>query len=178
LTGGGSYVVSETTPGAPLSEVPLVPVAGSHWDLYLDSAAASLGGTKLTRALSVSWSITDIWGMLWVGNTSNTSWVNVVPLAPTSEFKMVLEADSAGMAYLTQFRAGTAVFPRIEATGALIGGSLYHRLRHDFCVVLTDIDSFGEDQGVTTIEWTGQIKHDPTWGKALALNQRSTLTAL
>lgn len=178
LTGGGSYGVAETTPGVPLTEVALAPVSGNHWNLYLDATAAGLGGTKMTRALNVSWSISDIWGPLWVGNTSNPSWVNVVPLAPTSEFRMVLEADAAGMAYLTQLRAGTAIFPRIEAIGSLIEGALFYRHLHDFCVVLTDIDSFGEDQGVTTVEWTGEIKHDTTWGKALNLAQRSTMTAL
>ena len=178
LVGGGTYVPTETTPGVPLTELSLQPVSGNHWNLYVDSSAAGLGGTKLTRPLSVSWSISDIWGPLWVGNTSNTSWVNAVPLPPDTEFKMMLEADSAGMAYLTQLRAGTKIFPRIEAIGGLIEGALFYRHLQDFCVLITDIDSFGEDQGVTTIEYTGEITHDATWGKALNLAQRSTLTAL
>lgn len=178
LTGGGSYVPTETTPGVALTEVSLQPVSGNHWNLYVDTAAASFGNTKLTRALSCSWSISDMWGPLWVGNTANTSWVNIVPLKPTTEFRMMLEADSTGMAYLTQLRAGTKIFPRIEAIGALIEGSLYHRMLHDFCVLITNLESFGTDQGVTTVEWTGEIQHDATWGQALSLAQRSTITAL
>lgn len=180
LTGGSSpaVAVTETAAGAPLTEVALKPISGNHWDIYVDSAAASLGNTKLTRCLSTSWSITELWGVLWAGNTSVTSWTNIVALAPTTEFRMLLEADAAGMAYLTQFRAGTKIFPRIEAIGETIEGSLKYRHRHDFCVTLTNIDSFGTTDGVTTTEWSGEITHDATWARALSLNQRSTLTAL
>lgn len=178
LTGGGSYEVTQTTPGAPLTELALKPISGNHWDFYLDSSAAGLGGTKLTRVLETSWEISELWGPVWVGNTANTSFVNYVALKPSTSFRMLLEADSAGMAYLSQFRAGTKVFPRIEAIGETIEGSLKYRSRDDLCVILTDLDSFGESQGVTTVEWSGIISHDATWAKAVSFNRRGILTAL
>lgn len=181
LTGGTSpaVAVTQTTPGAALSELANIPIAGSHWNLYVDSLAAGLGGTKLTRALEVSWSISDLWSPLWVGNTSNPSWVNVVPLPPTTEFRMLLEADAAGMAYLTQLRAGTRIFPRIEATsGDLIEGALNYRTLQDFCVIPTSLDSFGESQGITTVEFSGEITHDPTWTKALNISFRNQQASL
>lgn len=178
LTGGGTYVPTETTPGVPLTELALQPVSGNHWDVYADALASGLGGTKLTRALEVSWEISEMYGPLWVGNTSNTSYVNYVPLKPSTSFRMLLEADSAGMAYLTQFRAGTKVFVRVEAIGPTIEGALKYRQRNDLCVILNGITPFGESQGVTTVEWNGVIIHDATWAKAISLNQRSILLTL
>jgi hypothetical protein len=178
LSGGGTYVPTETTPGAPLSELALAPVDGDQWNLYIDSSAASWGNTKLTRALSTSWSITDLWGMLWVGNTSNTSYVAPVPLAPSTEWSAVVEADSTGMGYFAQMRANTMIFPRIEAIGSLIEGSLYYRWLFDFAVLLTNIDFPGEDQGVTTATLTGEIVYDATSKKWAQFQQRTTLTAL
>jgi hypothetical protein len=181
LTGGTTptVAIAATTPGAALSEIPLKPVSGNHWNLYLDSSAASLGTTKMTRALSCGWSIDELYNPLWVGNTANTSWVNYVDgEEPTAEFTMMLEADAAGMAYLTQLAAGTSIFARIEAVGELIEGALFYRHWHDIAFKLKDIDPFDSDQGVTTVSWTGEIVHDTTWGKALDINMRNIQTGL
>lgn len=180
LTGGTApaVAITESAAGAPLTELSNIPVAGNQWNLYVDTSAAGLGGTKLPRALEVSWSMSGLWGPLWVGNTANPSWVNVVPLAPDTEFRMLIEADATGMSYLTQLRAGTRIFPRIEAIGQLIEGSLYHRWLHDFCVLLTDVTPFGESQGIVTTEYSGVLAHDSTWDRVGNISQRWTGTAL
>lgn len=180
LTGGSSPTLTptETTPGAALSALEQQPVAGDDWDFFLDTTAAGLGGTQLTRVLKASWSISDIVDMLWVANTSNTSWVNSVPLAPTTEFRFTVEADATGMSYLSNLQAGTMVFPRIKALGATIEGALKYQHQHDFAVKLTNIDNQGTDQGVTTVEYTGEIQYDATWAQWCEFNLRNTITAL
>ena len=177
LTGGGSYNIVQTTPGAALSELALQPISGDEWDFYIDTTGAGIGATKLTRVFMASWSIDGVYGVIWPANTSNTSWAAHVDLAPTAQVRWTLEADSAGMAYRTQLQTGDTRFVRIKCTGPTLGASTYYAA-FDFAVKITGISNFSDQDGVYAVEYTADIVHDSTWGKALSFDIRNSISAI
>lgn len=178
LVGGGSYNIVQTTAGAALTQGALKPISGDDWNLYVDTAASGLGGTKLTHCYEASWKISDLYGPEWPANTSNPSWNTHVDLVPGTDFKFKVQADSTGMGYLANVQSGDLIFARLEATGPIIEGALPYLSREDFAVILTSIGDFGDVDGVYAVEYTGVIAHDATWGKAASFLDRNTFTAI
>lgn len=178
LTGSTpAYTMTQTTPGAGLTEVPEEPIAGNMWDFYLNTSAATLGNTKLTGCYSCGWEMSEMYGPNWVGNTSNTSFKDHVDLPPSTSFKFKHEAESVGMGFLTQLRAGDLVFPRIKCTGPTLGASTY-LAQFDFAVQLTDISPLEDQDGVIAVEYTGEIFYDRTWGQYLSFDVRNQISAI
>jgi hypothetical protein len=177
LTGGGSYGIVQTTAGAALSELALQPIAGDEWDFYIDTTSGGIGGTKLLRCFAAYWTIENVYGVIWPANTSNTSWAAHVDLAPTAQVRFTLEADSAGMAFRTQLQTGDTRYVRIKCTGPALGASTYYAA-FDFAVKITAISEFRDQDGVYAIEYTADIVHDSTWGKALSFDIRNSISAI
>jgi hypothetical protein len=180
LSGGStpSAAITETTPGVALTSLPMQPISGSEWDIYVDDSAANLGNTKLPRCFSCSWNISDMYGPVWVGDTANPSFAAHVDLAPTTEFKMMVEADGTGMGFLDDLRAGDHIFVRLPATGPEIESGQNFLLRPDFCVLLTDISDYSDEDGVIAVEYTGEIHYDDTWGTAFQILMRNAIAAI
>jgi len=174
---GGTYAVAETTPGAPLTQLTNMPIAGNMWDLYIDTTAAGWGGTKLTSAYKASWKISDIWGPDWTANTSNASWDGLVDLVPGTEFKFTVEQDATGDGFETQLNAGTLIFPTIKATGPTLGSSTYLQTLN-FCVELTNVSDDEDEGGVVAVTYTGEIAHDPTSKKFISFDNRCNLASI
>lgn len=177
LVGGGSYGIVETTPGVALSELALQPIAGDEWDFYVDTASGSLGTTKLTRCFMASWNIADLYGVIWPANTSNTSWAAHVDLPPTAQVRWTVEADATGMGFRTQLQTGDTRFVRIKATGPTLGASTYYAA-FDFAVKVVGMSDFSDREGVYAVEYTADIVHDSTWGKALSFDVRNSISAI
>jgi hypothetical protein len=178
LTGGGSYSIAQTTPGAPLAQSTLQPMSGNEWDFYVDTTAAGLGTTKLTRCFGGSWDLSDLYAPFWVGNTTETSWASFTDQKTEPSIEFTLAADSTGNAYFTQLRNGAKLFPRLKLTGPTLGASTY-LAQFDFATILTDPGSKDDEQGVTARTWGGSIVYDATWGKwcrFLVRNGLATLT--
>lgn len=165
------------TPGLP--DVALIPLVGKQLDVYVDSTAAALGTTKLLRAFSVEESITGVFGPLWAINSALTSYADHVDLAPTTSTKVMLEADATGMGYLTQYRADTLMFIRIQSTGATMPGEAAPYLfQFDTCVAIKSVEPDTDEDGVTTVSYDCELIKDSTWGKAQSIkvaNQIATL---
>lgn len=100
--------------------VPLKPMVGQQFNLYIDSASGSLGTTQITEGLSVEFSFDSIYGPTWFINRANSSFSSHVDLVPNASVKFMVEADAVGMSSLTDMRAGTTKFLRVEALGDLI----------------------------------------------------------
>ena len=84
-----------------------------------DTFAGLSGASALTRVISTQWSMSDRFGPVWALD-GQTYWAASVETEPKVEVKLKLQADAAGMALLTNMRAGSTKFMRIEATGILI----------------------------------------------------------
>ena len=171
LTDGITLTASPTS-------VPLVPILAKQFSLYLDSTAAGLGTTKLTRVLGWNWDISDRFGPLWVYDAAQASFATFVETEPTVETSLIVEADTQGMAQLPVLRAGDVRFLRIEAIGAIIEAAITYRLRIDQAVKFTDPRPFRDEEGVYAIEYVGKAVHDATYGKAMQVVVTNTQTAL
>lgn len=163
--------------GSP-TDIALKPVLATQVDVTMDSAGAGLGTTKLTRVLRVDWESGKRFNPVWAVDSAQTSWVDYVEVEPTPKFKLLVEADAAGMALLTSMRAGTKQFFRVKATGDLIASTYYYVFQHDLCGVVSDVTKFRDEDGVYAIEWTFDITYDSTWAKAQEFQVTNTLTAL
>lgn len=158
--------------------IPLVPVLPTQVSVYLDNAAASLGTTKLTRALTAEWSMGSRFGPLWVLDAANPSYVTHIETAPDLSASLMLEADAQGMALLDTLRAGDTKFLRVEAIGTTIGGAIKHTLTVDLAVKVSDMGGFSDADGVYAAEFSFTGVHDGTWGKAMEVSVTNTQTAL
>lgn len=154
--------------GSPTS-LPDVPIIPTEVDVYLDTTGAGVGTTKLTRVLEATVTIGDRFAPVWVLNSANTSFVAHVEQEPTAEVKLLMEADSEGMAQLTQMRSGLTRFIEIRGTSTTLAGAatVYYSLKVQAAVKVKDVGDFSDEDGVYAIEWTFEVVYDATWAKAL-----------
>ena len=145
------------TPG--LSPLALVPILPKQCSIYADSAFGSIGGTKLTRVLRIEWANNNRLGPHWVIDAAQSSYVATVELEPATTLRLVMQANAAGMGYLTQFRAGDKVFLRVKAEGAAIDTEVY-TLIHDVCGIISEPWRFQDTEGVWCVAWTFRAVDD------------------
>lgn len=163
------------TPAA-LEQIPILP---KELDVYLDTTSGGLGTTKLTRLLRWGVDIKSRFGPLWVVNSANASWVTHVETPVDAQVKLLVEANSDGMGLLTPLRDGSTRFVRIEGTsGQNAGTAIPYSLTMDFALQVADVSEFRDEDGVYAIEYTFDVVHDGTWGKALTASTINKATAL
>lgn len=179
---GGSMMGRALTDGITLTAsptaLPLVPVLPTQVSVYLDTTSAALGTTKLTRLISGEFSLGSRFGPVWVMDAANTSYVAHVETEPDLTCTLTLQADSEGMGLLARLRDGATRFLRIEAIGALLGGTTTYRLTIDMAVKISDTGGFSDEDGVYAIEFTALGVFDSTYAKAVEVTVVNTQTAL
>lgn len=183
LTMTGQGLGQQFTDGITMTAAPtdaaLVPIVGKQLDAYLDPTSGALGTTKLLRAFSIEPAITGAYGPLWPIDSTNPSFGGLIDLAPGTSLKVVVEADAAGMAPLTQYRSGDLLFLRVHALGALIDVATNYEFIGDFCLGLNKAPQpDGDLDGVTIIEYDCELVKDVTWGKALEISVTNAIAAL
>ncbi len=184
--GIGQLITDPFVLTASVADVPLVPVVGRQLDFFIDSSGATLGTTKMLRAFLVEQQIGNTLGPIWPLNSSMASFADVVELAPTSTFRIRLEADAAGMAYLSQFRSGDTIFARLLGTGAVfetVAGTpptdYNYTFQYDACLGIKSPSNLGQDEeGVTVVDWECELVRDSTWGKAFQVTVQNDVAAL
>jgi hypothetical protein len=159
--------------------IALVPILPKQLSVYSNATSGSLGSTVLGRAMSGEFSLTNRYNPLWVVNAANTSWVTHVEVEPTATFKITTEADAAGMAHLTNARAGTTEFIRLQGVGDVIEAStITYKFTLDMACKVESVSTFKDADGVYAIDYSFRIVHDSGWGKALTAQVINALTAL
>lgn len=113
-------VLDGITMTASPTPVPLVPMTGQQFDLYLDSAFGSIGTSQVLKPLSVEFSFDNIYGPAWYINRAINSYSAHVDLKPTTMVKFMVAADAAGMASLGDMRTGVTKYLRVESVGNVI----------------------------------------------------------
>lgn len=160
LSDGIALTGSPTT----IEEKPILP---TDIDVYLDPTSGALGTTKLLRVLGATITLGDRFAPVWTLNSANNSFAAHVETEPSAQIAITVEADSAGMALLTQMRGGTTQFMRIKATSPDMAGTAFpYSLTWDAAVKVSDVGDFDDNDGVYAIEWTLDMVHDGTWTKA------------
>lgn len=170
------YAATLATTG--ITSPTLVPILATEGDVYLDSASGSLGTTKLTRDFELSWSVSDLFDMIWPINSSNASFAAHSVQAPTIEAMLRLGNDAAGRALVANMRAGSTVFVRFRATGPEIESGQNYRLTIDTALKCVDAPSRGDENGLSTLEWTFRNVYDADWGKWVSIELITDLAAL
>lgn len=160
-----------------IAEVPILP---TDLDVFIDATSAGLGTTKQTRCLEATIHIGDRFNPVWVLNTANSSFAAHVEQEPSAQLTLLMEADAQGMALLTQMRAGSTQFVRVKATSPTLAGAatVFYSLSWDAACKVSDVGDFSDEDGVYAIEWTYDMVHDGTWGKAFTVAVVNKLTAL
>jgi hypothetical protein len=174
----GQFMTDAITMTGTAAAIALIPILGKQLTVYSDATNGSLGSSTLGRVMSGEISLTNRYSPLWVVNSANTSWVTHVEVEPQATFKLTTEADAAGMAHLTNARAGTTEFLRLQALGDVTEGTLTYRLTFDCAAKVESVSTFKDQDGVYAIDYTYRIVHDATWGKAMSVVVQNLLTAL
>ena len=163
---GQAFAETVTLTTAGVTALPQVPVQPGHIGAFYDTAFASLGTTRLLRAFSGGFSLTDLFSMIWPLNETKTSYDGIVSAAPDAEVTATLMADAAGKQFVTRCRAGEVGFLRWRALGPVIGGTVRYLLQFDLAVEVLDVDEFGDEDGIYAIPFTYQPMAHEGWGQA------------
>ena len=156
----------------------LVPILPSQVDIYLDSTSGNLGNTQLTRDFSFAWSISGLFDMIWPLNSSLNSFAAHSVLKPDISATLMMGNDSAGRALVTNMRAGSTVFVRLQATGPQIESGQNYQLTIDTALKVRSAPSRGDQNGLSTLEWGFRNVYDPTWTKWVSIELITDLAAL
>jgi hypothetical protein len=123
--------------------------------------------------------LSDVWGQFWPLKRGE-SFTEVLDTDPTAEVKLKVMADAAGMALLGKMRKGTSKFIRISAISETKIGATQtpYSFQIDAAMKVKNPNEFSDEDGVYAIEWTFDIVHDATWGKATELTVVCSQAAL
>jgi hypothetical protein len=184
VTLGGNFLGQRTTDGATLTAAPtdlaLMPMQADKINIYLDSTSGALGTAQLLRAIEASVGWGDKYAPIWAMNRSKTSFAGHIETKPTAEASLTLGADATGMGLLTDMRAGSTKYMRIDIIGPIIEAAITYSLQIDLAVKLLNPAQKGDADGLVTQPWNFRIVHDSAWGsgQSAAIRVVNTLTAL
>lgn len=179
----GAMIAQAITTGVTMTAtptaIPLIPISPKDISVFADPTSGALGTTKVTRVLNGNFAFgAQKYQPLWVVDQAQTSFVSVVEDAPAATFSILVEADTQGMGFLANVRAGDTRFVRIEATGPLIAGASNYKLTIDMAAKFGTPREFTNSNGVYAIEYPLNVVSDGGWGKALLvtlINMQATL---
>lgn len=178
VTGDGYAAAIEdgvTLTSTGVTSIPTVPIQPTQLDCYVDNTVAALGTSKQLRMLSGEWGVTGRYASLFVVDSSQPSFVAHVEKDPGSTFKMKVEADAAGMAFLNKLRTGQTQFLRLTAkgpkiySGATADKDVYNSLTVDVAGKVSAVGKFEDSDGVYAVEFTFTTVHDSAWGRAFKI---------
>ena len=182
ISGGmmGTAIEDAITMTAAPTTVALVPILPDELSVYIDTTAAGLGGTKVSRVVSAEFSLSSRFNPVWVLDAAENSFVAIIESEPDLTLSLTMEADAEGMGILTPVRAGDSRFIRIASTSAveIDAGTNNYEFELDFAGKVSDTGGFSDSDGLYAIEWSFVGVHDTTWGKAFNMRLRNALTAL
>jgi hypothetical protein len=174
----GQEIDEGITLSSTLTDIPLEPIAGDHFEVWIDTTSGGLGGTKLTNVLEGEVNLSDLYKQVFTVDGSEVSYRDHVENPDgKGEIKLKMVADSVAMAYLTTLRAGDKLYIRIKATGPALDGSNYEH-QTDACVHVIKPDKYEDSDGVYAIGLNFELAHDSTWGKAIEVQVVNAQTAL
>lgn len=180
--GIGALFQDDVTLTATPTRLPQVPVRPNELTFYADDAAAGLGTTKLTRAISGGFKLGNRYAPLWVVDAALPSYAATVEAEPELSATLLQVADDEGMENLTHLREGDTRFFRFEAVGPRIyDGTVtdyFHKLTIDIAGQVSDVKEPSDEDGVYAIEWMFGGVVDPTWNKAFHIEVVTTTAAL
>lgn len=155
------------------------PMVGNDLDFYVaDSWAGLAGASAYARCLSASWKISSRFSPLWVIASANNSWAAHVETVPQVRLKVLVEADSEGMAFLTLMRNATGKWARFKCEGADIDTGKPYLFQLDGKYNVLNVSDFQDQDGVYATEWELEAVYDSSVAKTYEVQVRNLLAAL
>lgn len=183
VTVGGSAIGQQIQDGITMTATPTgvedVPILPTHLDVYVDATSAGLGGTKMTRDFNAVFRATDRFAAVWPINSANASYGSHVEIEPTFQIELTMAADTQGMGFLTNARAGDTRFIRLAAVSTALAGAATakYQLLIDMAGKISNIAAFDDNDGVKVLTYTFDAVYDSTWAKFLTIGlQNKTAT--
>lgn len=164
-----------------LTSLANVPVLPGQVCVYVDPTFAAIGTTKLTRAFVAGIDISGLFGPVWPLDCGIPSFAAHAVLKPDAGATLQMGNDTAGREPVAAMRAGDTRYMRIEATGGVIdvaAPTVFHRLRIDAALKVTDAPTRGDSDGLSTLEWGFGLFDDAAFGGALAIELTTNVPAL
>jgi hypothetical protein len=169
---------SATVGATGLTSLAVVPILPGDVCVYLDPTAAAIGTTQLMRDFAASFDISGLFGPFWPLDCTNPSFGGHVPLKSDAGATLQLGNDTAGRALITNMRAGSTVYVRIEATGPIIEAAIRHKLRIDMALKVVSAPTRGDSDGLSTLEWGFGLVDDASFGGAIKVALTTNVVAI
>jgi hypothetical protein len=158
------------------------PILPTHLDVFIDTTSAGLGTTKLLRDFNAVFRYGDARGPVWPINSANASFASDVQTEPTVQIELTMAADSAGMGYLTNARAGDTRYIRLSAVSTENAGATAAKydLKIDMAGKISNIAAFDDNDGVKVLTYTFDAVYDAAWGTGqfLLVTNTNQITSL
>jgi hypothetical protein len=147
------------------------PILPTHLDVFIDTTSAGIGVTKLTRDFNAVFRYNDARVPVWPINSANASFASDVQVEPTIQMELTMAADSSGMGYLTNARAGDTRYLRLSAVSTENAGATAAKydLKIDMAGKISNIAAFDDNEGVKVLTYTFDAIYDSAWGSGTFL---------
>lgn len=149
--------------------VELVRVLPQMLDWYAEDAWADLddmAGNQIMQAYEADLSLDNLFGSVWPMRSDLNGHDSLVPTAIDSESSLLMEANAAGMAFLTTTRNSQTKYLRGLATGPIIETEaltdFHYKFQVDQTVQIKDISAFEDADGPYAVPVTFQPIDDGT----------------
>lgn len=149
----GSQLRDGITMTASPTTIDAIPASPKHATIKIAATEAGLSGASaLTRVLGAEFSYTGKAGPVYTVGTAD-SFVATVEQAGEASGTLTLAANSDGMGYLTDVRAGTQKWLEIEFTGANISGAYDYQQTWTMPVQFTAYPPLEDQDGVVAVRY-------------------------
>lgn len=187
LAGGAdSVTLSTVTAGAAVSAIGLVPILPTQVCVYAFAAAQTTISTttnetdtyKLFDVMEVGFTVSGRYGPYYTLDCSQSSFATMIEMPPTMQLVTKIQANTEGLAYLTQLRNSGTVFFRIKAVGATISSAEEYEFTLDFAGKIGRASELSDSDGVYAVTWTWDAVPELTNGGPLEIAVVNNVTAL
>lgn len=162
----GQRLDDDITMTATPTAIEVVPVLPGQGNLYLSDTQAGLAGASaLDRGFAFGFKIGNRFGPIWPIKSTATSFDGHVETEPSAECTLLMEADDTGMGLLTNMRAGSTKWARIQYLGDTIETIYKYKFQIDVPLKITKVNSLGDQDGIYAVEYTAVPAYDATWAK-------------
>ncbi len=164
-----------TLTGSPTS-VEDKPVLPTHLDVFVDATSGGLGTTKMTRDFNAVFRYNDSRVPVWPINSTLASFGSDVQTEPTVQMELTMAADSQGMGFLTNARAGDTRYIRLSAVSTENAGATAAKydLLIDLAGKISAVNAFDDNEGVKVLTLTFDAVYDAAWGTGQFLKVQYT----
>ena len=152
-----------------------VPVLPTHVKLYMaDTHAGLTGATAMTRGFSISYSLTNKFGLAWPLGQDPIA----VEGAPNADARIRMATNTEGVSIFSALRTSQTKWIRIVAEGETIVDTYKYKLSITFPAQVSGLGDFADHENGYTIEAGLTPIHAATWGKSVEIEIITNLKQL